>query len=423
MKNTKILFVLLTLVLVVALVACGGEKTPDVTEGPAATTTKAPAATTTQAPVATTTAAPVAPALPNTIEEYKSLYVADANVVHLNFAEATPDSEALVGNAYYEDETKPAGDRFTAVAANYIPYLFNTTIENPISGGTAKILTPWYFEDWYADWTVKVGSGSVADMRTTEPLKYEKTVTVAGTTVYVVNTTESVETEYYLQSGKWAKKTYASTWGDGYLHLGVNSTLSFAGAVTAAKGMADGSYTIQFIAQRVGNGSWDAFLGNRYTISSKNGVTISNNGATWYPDFQPVSVEGIDINSINGYTFTFDRKELANVVLGGYVNAVEAFSQTVAEKSSDGVNKIFESADSNVYAIRIYGKVLTAEEVLQNHFADLALICELDITEFLKLDDAKKASVYEAMKEYTYDLKDMKVLVQKALDEAIAAAK
>ena len=414
MKNTKILFVLLTLVLVVALVACGGEKTPDVTEGPVATTTKAPAATTTQAPVATTTqapavtttAAPVAPTLPNTIEEYKSLYVADANVVHLNFAEATPDSEALVGSAYYEDETRPAGNRFTAVAANYIPYLFNTTIENPISGGTAKILTPWYFEEWYTD----------------EPLDYEKTVTEAGTTIYVVNT-ESVETEYYIQSGKWAKKTYASTWGDGYLHLGTNSTLQFPGAVTAAKGMADGSYTIQFIAQRVGNGSWNAFLGNRYTISSKNGVTISNNGATWYPDFQTVSVEGIDIDSINGYTFTFDRKDLANVVLGGYVNAVEAFSQPVAEKSSDGVNKIFESADSNVYAIRVYGKVLSADEVKQNHFADLALICELDITEFLKLDDAKKASVYEAMKEYTYDLKDMKVLVQKALDEAIAAAK
>jgi hypothetical protein len=129
------------------------------------------------------------------------------------------------------------------------------------------------------------------------------------------------------------------------------------------------------------------------------------------------------MNSINAYTFTFNRKDTANAVLGGYINATEAFSQTVAEKSSDGVNKIFEAADSNVYAIRVYSKVLTAEEVLQNHFADLALICELDITEFLKLDDAKKADVYAAMKDYTYDLKDMKALVQKALDAAVEAAK
>ena len=42
----KLLLVLMLLTLVVALVACGGEKTPDVTEGPAATTTKAPATTT-----------------------------------------------------------------------------------------------------------------------------------------------------------------------------------------------------------------------------------------------------------------------------------------------------------------------------------------------------------------------------------------
>ena len=56
MKKSLLIFMLL--VLVVALVACGGEKTPDVTEGedtPAATTTVAgdtPAATTTKAPAA-----------------------------------------------------------------------------------------------------------------------------------------------------------------------------------------------------------------------------------------------------------------------------------------------------------------------------------------------------------------------------------
>ena len=65
MKKSRLLFAVLAFVLVVALVACGGEKQPDVTEDPStaatttagadvATTTKADAVTTTNAPATTT---------------------------------------------------------------------------------------------------------------------------------------------------------------------------------------------------------------------------------------------------------------------------------------------------------------------------------------------------------------------------------
>ena len=63
MKTSRILFALLTLVLIVSLVACGGEKTPDVTEAPA-----------TEAPATTTKAPTYVPAEPEPIN-YDALYV------------------------------------------------------------------------------------------------------------------------------------------------------------------------------------------------------------------------------------------------------------------------------------------------------------------------------------------------------------
>ena len=136
------------------------------------------------------------------------------------------------------------------------------------------------------------------------------------------------------------------------------------------------------------------------------------------------------MSSVNGFTFTFDRSDVIdedkttnNSVLGVYLNNSFGGEQTVKEQASgiDGTNKIYEGANYNVYAIRLYDRVLSEAEVAQNHFADLAIICRLDITEFLKLDDAKKASVYTALADYTYDIPQM--LLQKALNDAIAAAK
>ena len=165
-------------------------------------------------------------------------------------------------------------------------------------------------------------------------------------------------------------------------------------------------------------------IGNRFTISGSAGkLTIKNNGTSYYPDFQEVvaEIETFDINAVNAYTVAFDRADTSAVKITMYSNATLITEQTVAEKSMDALFKIFEQADSNVYAIRVYGKVLSAEEIMQNHFADIATVCKLDVTEFLKLDDAAKAKVYEAMSVYGYDLPT--TLLQKQLNSAIEAAK
>ena len=101
MKKSLLIFMLL--VLVVALVACGGEKTPEVTEGedtpavttvgeetPAATTTAAPKTTTTAAPK-TTTAAPVAPATPAKV----SIEKADGSKVDVSVFAVIPYKENI----------------------------------------------------------------------------------------------------------------------------------------------------------------------------------------------------------------------------------------------------------------------------------------------------------------------------------------
>ncbi len=453
MKATKILVMLLALVLMFALVACGGEKEPEVTDDAAVTTTTAAAATTTKtaatttkaatttaapavttaAPVVTTTATPKE--VTNTPEEYKSLYVTDGNVFHLNFAYATPDSPSIVGSSKYEDENASAHNRFQGASSNYTDYLFNSMVVNPVSGGTAKILTPWFFEDWYADWTVTMGSGKVADMRTAEPEDYVSTTDYEGTVVYIVNTNVT-ETDFYIQDGRWAKKTYASTWGNGYLNLGANSALNF---YNGYKLITESSFTIQFVASMTDTrGYLSAYLGARVklTNASEGGIGIEYNNKYFVAEDSENKFEnlviggdsGLSLNGVNAYTFTFDRSDVfdgddttKNAIVGAYINDVKGAEQTVKEGKLDITNKIFESANSDVYSIRLYNRVLTDAEVAQNYFADLAIILQLDITEYLTLDDAAKATVHTALGKYTIDIPF--AIVQKALDEAVAAAK
>jgi hypothetical protein len=427
MKKSRLLFAVLAFVLVVALVACGGEKQPEVTEDPstaattttakadAATTTKAPAATTTAAPVVTTTAAPVVESKrPNTLDEYKSLFVSAGNVVHLNFADATVDSPDIIGSSKYEDETALATDRFYGEASNYTDYLFNSIVENPVSGGTAKILSPWKFKNNFAEghWIFEGGTSTTGGGKSNADYVSEYRETeVSGVT------------DYYISNGEWSKCTYASQWGEGYLNLGLWSTLSFAKAIETAL-LEDPSYTVQLVFQRNGKGTIEAFLGQRVLISGTQGsVTFKRNSTYGYPTFESATkeIETFDINAINGYTFSYNRADLKAVVIDMYANTDLVTSQTCEEGKLDNIFKVFEREDSNVYAIRVYDRPLTEAEVIQNHFADLALYLGLDITEVLALDDTARAKVYEAMKTFTYDYPAL--LVQPILNQAVAAAK
>lgn len=57
---------------------------------------------------------------------------------------------------------------------------------------------------------------------------------------------------------------------------------------------------------------------------------------------------------------------------------------------------MFKQSPVTVYSIRLYDAVLTEDEKLQNHFADIAAYYELDVADFNKLSDEDKLYVYEA---------------------------
>lgn len=93
----------------------------------------------------------------------------------------------------------------------------------------------------------------------------------------------------------------------------------------------------------------------------------------------------------NTETYTF----FGNFASLGSVSATKA--------AADGDNfLLFYQMPANVYAIRVYNRALTAEEQLQNHFADIVYYYGLDISEFS--DAENKSAVYEGMKDFGFDM-------------------
>ncbi len=77
-------------------------------------------------------------------------------------------------------------------------------------------------------------------------------------------------------------------------------------------------------------------------------------------------------------------------------------ANATAVSADDDAFTLFYQMPATVYAIRVYNRALSEEEQLQNHFADIVYYYALDITEFK--DYENKSEIYEAMKEYGFDL-------------------
>ena len=432
MKNiTKVLLLALALVLTFALVACGNDKPPvdDVTTEDPAVTTDGGAA---QPPVTT---APTVEPDEFTLEDYYALYVTDSQYFHLNFAAATADGPALVGSADYENTEVSAQKRFEAAASNYNPYLINGSPSNVVWGGTAKILTPWYFEDHYKDGFVKQnggGDGNVANMRTEAPAEYLKTVNKGGQEIYVSKGT-MLEEGYYFTDGEWARKTAASSWGNGYLDLGMNSVINFD-LNTIATSIKTGypmSYTIELTFKKpdINSGS-TLFLGTRYSYNPYQETywTVGPQNYGFLDNATGVHKHSMLTNltdlmlSVNNLSFTYDFSDYSNsgnATACVYSNGSLNTTQVVPVRNTWEGTYINPGANGmQLFAVRVYNKALSEEEVLQNHFADIALVGRLDISGFLAADDAKKLEVYQAFMDFTADTDS--ALSQMVLDSVLS---
>ena len=443
-KFTKVLA--LTLVLLMALslfVACGGEKNP--ADDQPAVTTKAPTTTkkptTTKAPVTTrpavttkpvvltttiledaTVETPVADPFANSTfkaADYYALYVSDALLLHLNFAEVNSATPAIYGGEFYNDPTVSAANRFSGVPGNYNPFIIKSNYADQVSGGTAKIIAPWWFEDYYTDGYILGGGktssqSDLSNKRTTPPLdasKIIKEVKVGDSTIYVCRT-DSYDERYYQGNGEWTRSCYVSQWGNGFLSIGKNSQLTYLQGSYKEGPFIDikdaGAYTIEFsfrLPEIVKNSYVRLFTGNKFQlINDKGSLAFKNEGDTSYlinDSAYSITLAGTDPVAIHTLTLTHDLTNVSaeDKVLAGVFADGNAYLNQECTKGALSANFAavpFNGMDLDVYSIRVYTKTLSADEALQNHFADIALILKLDIAKFNKLDAAGKLEVYKA---------------------------
>jgi len=361
-------------------------------------------------------------------EDYYALYVQNGLLLHLNFATANKGTDPLVGGESYTNVEVSATKRFQAVASNYTPFLVYSASDAPVHGGTAPLLTPWYFENWYIDGyfnTKSVGSGSSTHLQLEEPLEYAKLGERNGMTIYVRNT-NMYNINYYIGDGVWARKVGASKWGDGCLIPGINNSIYYGTGIDVSKGS---GYTMNFSVKTESGSRFKTYMGPRFNIKPDGKGMVLNAeqvaSAMIMPEsgFKSVSLPDASPTGINNYSMTVDLSDWAslNATYGFAVNGISYQSQTLpCNKTIESLRQFFCDGEGiSLYAIRTYNRVLTSDEIKQNHFADIAIVNKLDIEGFLMLDDAGKINVYKAFDGFSSD-SDAETL-QTMLDEAVEA--
>jgi len=406
-----------------------------------------------------------------TIDDYADLFVKSGLIFHLNFADA--ETGAVPGSDKYEDETALAAERFVTPNTFWNNYIVDAVSNGDyFKGGAAtvekggwKFLSPYRYAYWYnADDSLAhtAGSTNTFDNFVTEPGLTDEETGDLLYPYYVVNgeykTTESAReiggvkkplytlihtapesaTGYYISAGVWGKTIYSDAMGDGYLANGKGGAFYYSGSNLAAV-QTSKEYTVNLTVKSADSNvsAYKLYYGGRsgmrfdHAAGTVTFVPENNDGALHNTASALVNrkMNGIKTNGVIAYTFTVDAKNIANneATLGFYINGRSDFdgaeaTQTITTpvKTIPGTSEYHISGEKvQTYAIRVYDKVLTEQEVLQNNFADIATIAELDITEFIKLSDTEKQKVYEAFEGKQAD--DGKATLQLLLDVATGA--
>ncbi|MBE6695392.1 MAG: hypothetical protein E7587_02960 [Ruminococcaceae bacterium] len=432
---------------------------PPASEPPVTTSVPVTTVPVTTVPVTT---APVITADPTEYAVYYPLYVQEGLVYHLNFAGAK-EGITIVGGTKYEDTEALAASRFAAADSNYTPFyaFLREGITNPFSGGTAtiseggwKFVTPYIYGYWY-DENGKLlhTSGSVAtfDNFVTETgitgvpyyMNGEKYVVadakrtidgVTKTTYLLLHRAHSNAIGYYISSGTWGGAHYSSAFGDNYINLGKGNVPTFMNGGVSTVVNESGKYTVDLTVSVPKNSHVTLFMGAPYNIKDIDGV------ATVYPqglansyivtpatsNFKNVGLGYIAVENVNSYSFTVDATDVANynVKLGFYGNGASYGTQDLVSQINTFANTwqyAMRNDGTRTYALRVYDKLLTEKDALQNHFADLAIFNKLDIEEFSKLETEEKLYVYGAFKNVAVDFDgDLQKLLDDAIDEVKA---
>jgi len=389
-------------------------------------------------------------------KSYYDLYYQDNLIYHLNFASAK-EGTAIVGGENYDDPDALAKERFGAAASNYVPYYAfrREGLEYPVSGGTAtvtggwKFLTPFKYDYWFDAegnlTTGRAGALSTADHFVTEEgvagapyymkngayVKESPTRVIGGQTYTLytlIHTAPENATGYYITGTVWGAVTYSSAFGNGYINFGNGNVPNILNSLTAIN--KEMKYTVDLTASIPANGYTSLFIGVPYCINNAKGIYYQGLTNSYIVDsttnFTDVALTDMRVENVNTYSFTVDATDIANknVKLGFYGNGASYGTQDLiapeASLATSSWQYAMRNAGTKTYAIRVYDAVLSAEQVLQNHFADVAIFNALNVKEFRTLTDEQKRDVYEAFKTVTVDSAED---LQTMLDTAVAAAK
>lgn len=108
--------------------------------------------------------------------------------------------------------------------------------------------------------------------------------------------------------------------------------------------------------------------------------------------------ESYTLTTRQSATYTAGTQKPYTWNLNGFFVDAEATVSTAKTTSSGAAptsakDLVLSNYPSKVYAIRAYDKLLSEEEIIQNLFADVAKYFELDLTDYLALDEEKQALI------------------------------
>ena len=201
--------------------------------------------------------------------------------------------------------------------------------------------------------------------------------------------------------------------GDGYLNFKGGANI----LVGAKENIEDGGdlnitsskkISVEFVAKatEAGRSSFRAGLDTEFHYNA-NGAQFYRAGATMDPNSSFTSLTmGSPLNgfNINTYSITYgfnDATDNTKYALNMYGNGKNYRSQVIksdfAGFSGQGSLTLTVGA-LNIYSVRVYERELSADEVLKNHFADIATINKLDISKFVNAHINTKAEIYQEFK-------------------------
>ncbi len=222
---------------------------------------------------------------------------------------------------------------------------------------------------------------------------YNKTVAGVTTVVSSATALTNTATDTYELIG------IGYTEANGYISNSLGSAIGNLKAFTSSGGRFEGNsnYCYRWYLSKA-NGGWGSFgYGNVGTSNSwedKSGVYSTITG----------SVQ----TKLITREMTYENEALTSVTYGMYRNSSQVWKGTMSTDSTkaagtyyptdaETVFYLFKNEEVDLYSIRIYDKVLSIEEQIQNRAADVIAYYDLDLSKYNDYTDELKAQARKAM--------------------------